>query len=1205
MLAIGDDRNIYVYSYSTAASAGHSFGSKHTANKENWVRKFLLQGHTMDIVDISWSPSIHANSNHSGYGDGDGDHLLLASGSIDNTVMLWDVPYELPSVTASKTANANAAYCTTNVVSPGQVLKGHTSFVKGVAFDPVGRYLLSVSSDNVLILWENSKHGSSSSASSDDDGARSGAAAGPGAAAKASGALSSSTLSFLSGMNIAPRSGPGGNTAPSLGLGLGLGFGGSASSSGGAAGVEVGVDSSSRWVECTRLDEPFRDSADKTLSRRCDWAPDGSCICLSNCVKSSKPIGNVIKRLQWDSVCDLVGHDASITCARFYQELLCSDSSGSSNGNGNDAPPVSVVALGDQFGVLSVWNTNSQRALMICRDLFSSTAVGSNGTLGGTHSCGITDLSWRRREDGGEPTYVLSVASMDGTVAVVEFSAAELGKECAPDSLNRHYARVYGISRTELLRSGRDCNALHKQFLKDASSRPGGAAAQGFGGAPSVPVAQHVNVLTARSKTGYKRPLTTTKPLLSTNGTAAAATVTGNGSAQVVGRTSSGKTRITPVLMNANGAAAVPSSNKYPRLGNGSGTSSASSSSVQRFMSTSQVGFGQNGGPINTGAAGAGAGAGAGATVAAVAPLESVHSRLAQRSVLTLNVPADASAGIKCHIPYRQAATADFDSDFDSEKDKRKGCGMLTIVLESDESPAGIAATRTSKALAAEGGGLRGLLSGNGLGSANTAVAAVELSVAYMTVPGNSGKDAQFSTLCCRKVSCTSSTTTTSAAAVPSMCWSTAILGHVTALAGFRHHTSNELVRNLVVLGTTEGTLLLLSAVTGLRVYMPLVVGSAVAHVCLMKGSGGGFDLLAVTVLGGIIVFRLEGACGEQLVVRQTVRTSLHPLLLSIHSSCAATHTSSKASSTRAAGLNPRSTSTTSTSTSTSTCADSYKPTDTEISLLQCTFDREGGCHETTLEPQIVVHLSYLTSRPLVDTCLDANANADVGSTLGGRISNPNPNTHPSYVTYTYQTKAGFWGKSDSTRDAEVYQLSRFNCSRASRGHGHPLTLTAGSVSNIAILANSTDDSTSAETSASASTSELELEPVSMSDLIRPVTAALAMRPRVCNAAAMQGGVQLAGLCQVEDSIAQCVSKLARLPAKAKDRDPNSGSAPSSGNVSAMVLATTAASITDSIEIVRSSVMKQYKHWCKTWIQICCQVSFICFFTLYYDRCSL
>jgi hypothetical protein len=73
------------------------------ASVENWRTRLVLRGHANNVVDLGWSP----------------DDSRLASASLDNAVCIWDA-------------------------SSGQrlhTLDYHTSFVKGLAWDPVGTYL--------------------------------------------------------------------------------------------------------------------------------------------------------------------------------------------------------------------------------------------------------------------------------------------------------------------------------------------------------------------------------------------------------------------------------------------------------------------------------------------------------------------------------------------------------------------------------------------------------------------------------------------------------------------------------------------------------------------------------------------------------------------------------------------------------------------------------------------------------------------------------------------------------------------------------------------------------------------------------------------------------------------------------------------------------------------------------------------------------
>jgi len=60
----------------------------------------------LDILDIAWSP----------------DDSWIATGSVDNTIIIWD---------------------TKKFPETHYIIKGHDGLVKGVTFDPVGKYLAS------------------------------------------------------------------------------------------------------------------------------------------------------------------------------------------------------------------------------------------------------------------------------------------------------------------------------------------------------------------------------------------------------------------------------------------------------------------------------------------------------------------------------------------------------------------------------------------------------------------------------------------------------------------------------------------------------------------------------------------------------------------------------------------------------------------------------------------------------------------------------------------------------------------------------------------------------------------------------------------------------------------------------------------------------------------------------------------------------
>mmetsp|Transcript_8527 Transcript_8527/g.26623 ORF Transcript_8527/g.26623 Transcript_8527/m.26623 type:complete len:308 (-) Transcript_8527:2639-3562(-) len=94
-------------------------GLAHTSDSASgWHRISTLCGHEMDVLDLAWS-----------------GHGLLASCSIDNKILIWQPTLE--SIT----------------LLPQRELTGHINWVKGVAWDPLGRFLASASEDKRVIIW--------------------------------------------------------------------------------------------------------------------------------------------------------------------------------------------------------------------------------------------------------------------------------------------------------------------------------------------------------------------------------------------------------------------------------------------------------------------------------------------------------------------------------------------------------------------------------------------------------------------------------------------------------------------------------------------------------------------------------------------------------------------------------------------------------------------------------------------------------------------------------------------------------------------------------------------------------------------------------------------------------------------------------------------------------------------------------------------
>ncbi|XP_068748339.1 protein HIRA-like [Montipora capricornis] len=113
----GDDKLIMIWQMARYLAPTAAFGGNSgKLNIEQWRCVYTLRGHTGDVLDIAWSP----------------DDSFLASGSVDNTITIWNAQ-RFPDIMT--------------------VLKGHTGLVKGVTWDPVGKYLASQSDDKTLRVW--------------------------------------------------------------------------------------------------------------------------------------------------------------------------------------------------------------------------------------------------------------------------------------------------------------------------------------------------------------------------------------------------------------------------------------------------------------------------------------------------------------------------------------------------------------------------------------------------------------------------------------------------------------------------------------------------------------------------------------------------------------------------------------------------------------------------------------------------------------------------------------------------------------------------------------------------------------------------------------------------------------------------------------------------------------------------------------------
>ncbi|KAK7939248.1 hypothetical protein WMY93_002574 [Mugilogobius chulae] len=115
----GDDAAILLWKLNDSKEPEHApvFQEDEEAqlNKESWSVLKTLRGHIEDVYDICWAR----------------DGNLMVSGSVDNTAIMWDV-------------NKGQKLC---------ILNDHKSYVQGVAWDPLGQYVATLSCDRVLRVY--------------------------------------------------------------------------------------------------------------------------------------------------------------------------------------------------------------------------------------------------------------------------------------------------------------------------------------------------------------------------------------------------------------------------------------------------------------------------------------------------------------------------------------------------------------------------------------------------------------------------------------------------------------------------------------------------------------------------------------------------------------------------------------------------------------------------------------------------------------------------------------------------------------------------------------------------------------------------------------------------------------------------------------------------------------------------------------------
>lgn len=133
LASAGDDSHVILYTQSAVGNLGRSGNLIDTSdNVENWNRVRICRGHNLDVVGLAWAP--------------DDSHLISCSLDSDTPICVWRMDFD---------THGHAPNASNTIMQPYKVLgvKEHTSTVKGVAFDPAGKYIASSGDDPSLCIW--------------------------------------------------------------------------------------------------------------------------------------------------------------------------------------------------------------------------------------------------------------------------------------------------------------------------------------------------------------------------------------------------------------------------------------------------------------------------------------------------------------------------------------------------------------------------------------------------------------------------------------------------------------------------------------------------------------------------------------------------------------------------------------------------------------------------------------------------------------------------------------------------------------------------------------------------------------------------------------------------------------------------------------------------------------------------------------------
>ena len=210
------------------------------------------------------------------------------------------------------------------------VLRGHSSLVKGVTWDPIGSFIASQSDDKTVIIWRTSDW----SLAHRTDGHW----------------TKSVCLSFINEIYLFPFE-------PFC------------------------------FVMSLMTRYPFQ--LGSTFFRRLGWSPCGHFITTTHGFQKPRHSAPVLERGEWSATFDFLGHNAPVIVVKFNHSMFRRNFSNASEGKaapvgwangasktgGKESQPYNVIAIGSQDRTITVWTTASARPLFVAKHFFSQSVV--------------------------------------------------------------------------------------------------------------------------------------------------------------------------------------------------------------------------------------------------------------------------------------------------------------------------------------------------------------------------------------------------------------------------------------------------------------------------------------------------------------------------------------------------------------------------------------------------------------------------------------------------------------------------------------------------------------------------------------------------------------------------------------------------------------------------------------------------------------